>query len=329
VNADAAVVLRGVTLRRRTQSDLRTDLKSAVLDLVRGRFRRVSRRTVLDRIDLRVDAGEKLAVLGSNGSGKSTLLKVMAGVLRPTSGSVDVRGTLSPMIELGVGFDPDLTVEDNVVYYGVLLGHDERTVRGRLEQILDFAELVAYRNQLTKTLSSGMSARLGFAIATEWRPDVLLLDEALAVGDEHFRRKCASRIERFWDRHSTIVVVSHDLHYLQQTCDRGIWIEGGRIRFAGAVQDAVAAYLATVPGARSFASGSDLVEFARTVQRGELIVRGTSKTPQGEKVFLIRDGLRHWVTANEWYARAGYVWEDIVHVDDGVILEVPEGEHLT
>jgi ABC-type polysaccharide/polyol phosphate transport system ATPase subunit len=323
----AAIELRNVTLLRRTQEEFHYDLKRTFFDLVRGRVRRGRKRTILDDVSVRVEPGEKIAIIGANGSGKSTILKVIAGVLAPTRGAVRVAGTLSPLIELGVGFEPELSLVDNIVYYGVLLGHDEQTVRANVDPILEFAELIEMRDAPTKTLSSGMAARLAFSIATQFRPDVLLLDEVLAVGDERFRRKCAARLERFWDAHSTIVVVSHDMHYIVRTCDRVVWVDHGVIRFDGPAAEGVKHYLDTVPSG-AFARGEELLAAARNNPRGEIVVRGTSPTDQGRKVFLIRDGRRHWVTSSDWYDKVGYGWDDIVHVDDSVILEVPEGDVL-
>ncbi|HEX3463930.1 MAG TPA: ABC transporter ATP-binding protein [Candidatus Elarobacter sp.] len=324
----AAIELRAVTLVRRTQEEFHYDLKRTFFDLLRGRARRARKRTILDRVSLRAERGEKLAIIGANGSGKSTILKVIAGVLAPTRGSVQVTGSLSPLIELGAGFEPELSLVDNIVYYGVVLGHPERTVRENVDAILDFAELRDMRDAPTKTLSSGMAARLAFAIATQFRPEVLLLDEVLAVGDERFRRKCAERLERFWDAHSTIVVVSHDMHYIRATCERVIWVDHGTVRFDGPAAEGVQHYLDTVPAGAGFARGEELLDAARRSPRGEIVVRGTSPTDQGRKVFLIRDGRRHWVTSPDWYDKVGYGWDDIVHVDDTVILEVPEGEIL-
>jgi ABC-type polysaccharide/polyol phosphate transport system ATPase subunit len=324
----AAIEMRDVTLIRRTQEELHYDLKSSALSFLSGRWRSVRRRTVLDRIDLRVEHGEKIGLIGPNGSGKSTMLKLVAGVLQPTQGAVEVEGTVAPLIEIGVGFDPDLTLVDNIVYYGVLMGQDEGKVRAHVDAILEFAELGPIRDQPTKTLSSGMSARLGFAIATEFRPDILLLDEVLAVGDERFRRKCAARIERFWDANSTIVLVSHDLVYIARSCDRVVWIDGGEIHFDGAAAEGVEAYLATIPAINGFTRGAQLIELAASSKRGEIAVRGTSPTEQGLRIFLIREGLRHRIHKDEFYERTGYVWNDIIHVSDAVILEVPEGEPI-
>jgi ABC-2 type transport system ATP-binding protein len=324
----AAIELRGVTLVRRTQEELHYDLKRAFFDLLRGRVRRARKRTILDGVSVHVERGEKLALIGANGSGKSTILKVIAKVLEPTRGTVRIDGTLSPLIELGAGFEPDLSLVDNIVYNGVLLGHAESVMRANVDPILEFAELSEMRDAPSKTLSSGMSARLSFAIATQFRPDVLLLDEVLAVGDERFRRKCAERLERFWDAHSTIVLVSHDMEYIERTCERVVWVDHGVVRFDGPVEEGIQHYLDTVPSGAGFVRGEELLDAARRSPRGEIVVRGTSPTDQGRKVFLIRDGRRHWVTSAGWYDKVGYGWDDIVHVPDRVILEIPEGDVL-
>jgi ABC-2 type transport system ATP-binding protein len=190
----AAIVLDSVTLSRRTQEELHYDVKGSLLRLFQFRGRGARRRTVLQDVSLQVEHGEKLGIIGPNGSGKSTLLKIIAGILQPTSGTKTVDGTISPLIELGVGFDTELSLVDNILYYGVLLGHEEDLVRAHIDEILDFAELTEYRDEPTKTLSSGMNARLSFAIATEFRPEIILVDEVLSVGDERFRRKCQARI---------------------------------------------------------------------------------------------------------------------------------------
>lgn len=320
----AAIELRSVSLVRRTQEELHYDLKRTVMHALSGRTRATRRRTVIDGLDLRVERGEKLGIIGSNGSGKSTLLKLIAGVLQPTTGQVSHTGVLAPLIEIGVGFDPDLTLVDNIIYYGVLLGHDEARVRDHVDAILEFAELDEIRDQPTKTLSSGMGARLGFAIATEFRPDILLLDEVLAVGDERFRRKCSARLERFWDAHSTIVLVSHDMHYVARTCDRVVWLDGGRTRFDGPAQLTVHRYLETVPATGTFRTGDELVALAAAQADGEIVVRGSRRDEMN--AFVVRDGVRHRIASQDWYGRHGST--DVIRVDDAVLSEIPEGESI-
>jgi ABC-type polysaccharide/polyol phosphate transport system ATPase subunit len=318
-----AIALDGVTLTRRTQEELHYDLKRSVLRMISGSRVRPRRRTVIDGVSLRIAAGEKVGIIGSNGSGKSTLLKLIARILKPTVGSVAVSGRLSPLIELGVGFDPELSLVDNIIYYGVLLGHPVARVRDHVEDILEFAELGEHRDEPTKILSSGMAARLSFAIATEFRPDVLLVDEVLSVGDERFRRKCAARIDRFWDEHSTIVLVSHDMPTIARTCDRVVWLDEGRIRFDGPAERAADLYLSTIPSASSFRDGEELIALAHSNPRGEILVRGASG---GEALYVIRNGRRHRVTSPEWCGTVGYSNADVIVVADDVVHQVPEGE---
>ena len=201
---------------------------------------------ILDKVDLVVNAGEKIGIIGSNGSGKSTMLKLICGILKPTTGNLWVKGEIAPLIELGAGFDPDLSVRDNIVLYGVMLGFSRKEMKERVFSILDFAELQDYTFAPVKSLSSGMSARLGFAIATDVQPDILILDEVLSVGDESFKNKCQKRIDKLWDHHTTILVVSHGLEFIQQSCERAIWLDRGKIRFAGSTEETISHYLESV-----------------------------------------------------------------------------------
>lgn len=319
----AAIALDHVTLSRRTQEELHYDVKRSLLRMFDLRRSGNRRRTVLHDVSLRVERGEKLGIIGPNGSGKSTLLKVIAGILQPTSGTKVVNGSISPLIELGVGFDADLSLVDNIVYYAVLLGHDEKLVRSHVDEILDFAELIEYRDEPIKTLSSGMNARLSFAIATEFRPEILLIDEVLSVGDESFKRKCQARIERFWDEHSTILLVSHDMLTVGNMCDRVIWMDHGGIRFDGPSDRAQELYLSTVPSVANYRRGEDLIQLAAHHPRSQVLVGGISGDPQ---LFLIRDGRRHAIASGEWCARNQYLASDITLVEDSVILEIPVGD---
>ena len=238
--------LDNVTLYRRTQEEFSYDLKRTILSIFEGKYRKPTKKLILDNLELVVNAGEKIGIIGSNGSGKSTLLKVISGILKPTKGSLRVRGDIAPLIELGAGFDPDLSVKDNIILYGVMLGFSRQEMKTRVASILDFAELQDYSFAPVKSLSSGMSARLGFAIATDVKPDILILDEVLSVGDESFKHKCQARMDKLWDQHTTILVVSHGLEFIQESCERAIWLERGRIRFSGSTEDTIAHYLEAV-----------------------------------------------------------------------------------
>lgn len=321
-----AILLDHVTLVRRTQEEFHYDFKGSFLRMFRRSKTGPRRRTVLRDISLRVEHGEKLGIIGPNGSGKSTLLKIIAGILQPTTGTKAVDGSISPLIELGVGFDSELSLVDNIVYYGVLLGHDERLVRDHVNEVLDFAELSEYQNEPTKTLSSGMNARLSFAIATEFRPEIILVDEVLSVGDERFRRKCQARINRFWDEHSTILLVSHEMTTVVRMCDRVIWLDQGEIRFDGPSGQAQELYFATIPSVATYRRGEDLVQLAQGHPRGQIMVRGTSGHPQ---LFLVREGRCHAIASPDWPERHEYVLADVMLIEDSVILEIPTGDVLT
>jgi ABC-type polysaccharide/polyol phosphate transport system ATPase subunit len=238
--------LDNVTLYRRTQEEFSYDLKRTILSIFEGKYRKPTKKLILDNLDLVVNAGEKIGIIGSNGSGKSTLLKVISGILKPTKGSLRVRGDIAPLIELGAGFDPDLSVKDNIILYGVMLGFSRQEMKARVASILDFAELQDYSFAPVKSLSSGMSARLGFAIATDVKPDILILDEVLSVGDESFKHKCQARMDKLWDQHTTILVVSHGLEFIQESCERAIWLDRGKIRFSGSTEDTISHYLEAV-----------------------------------------------------------------------------------
>ena len=318
--------VENVTLRRRTQEELSYDLKRVVFALVENKYRAPTKRRVLHNVNLKVERGEKIGIIGPNGSGKSTLLKLICGILQPTTGRIVVDGRIAPLIELGAGFDLDLSLIDNIVYYGVLLGFTRTEMKSRIDSVLEFAELYDHRNEPFKSLSSGMMARLGFAIATDIRPEILILDEVLSVGDESFRRKCNERIQRFWDAHSTIIVVSHDLAFIRNSCERAIWIEKGEIVFDGSAAEGAAQYLASLGTKNLVRERDSLIERARTHPRGELVVRGLADDPAGHKMYLIRDGRKFWILDTEPYMRAGYTWADVVHVDESVIGSIPEGE---
>jgi lipopolysaccharide transport system ATP-binding protein len=235
-----------VSLYRRTQEEFSYDLKKTLLSFLEGKYRKPSKKLILDKVDMVVNAGEKIGIIGSNGSGKSTMLKLICGILKPTTGNLWVKGEIAPLIELGAGFDPDLSVRDNIVLYGVMLGFSRKEMKERVFSILDFAELQDYTFAPVKSLSSGMSARLGFAIATDVQPDILILDEVLSVGDESFKNKCQKRIDKLWDHHTTILVVSHGLEFIQQSCERAIWLDRGKIRFAGSTEETISHYLESV-----------------------------------------------------------------------------------
>ena len=235
-----------VSLWRRTQEEFSYDIKQTIFSIVSGKYRLPAKKLVIDDIDLIVKSGEKIGIIGGNGAGKSTLLKLVSGILEPTVGKVRVNGNIAPLIELGAGFDEKISVLDNIIMYGVLLGFSRQEMQKRTPMILDFAELDDYALVPVKGLSSGMVARLGFAIATDVQPDILILDEVLSVGDQSFKNKCQHRIDKFLNGETTVLIVSHDLEFIRSSCDKVIWLERGRIRFIGSGPETVDRYLGTV-----------------------------------------------------------------------------------
>ena len=216
-------------------------LKEALVWLVKGRRGDLSAHfKALDDVNFDVHDGETVALLGLNGSGKSTTLKLISGVMRPDEGQVLVRGRIAGLIEVGAGFHPDLTGRDNVYLNGAILGMTKAEIEERFDDILAFSEIGEFIDTEVKFYSSGMYLRLAFAVAVHTDPDVFLVDEILAVGDEPFQRKCIGRIKELVVAGKTLVVVSHDLDLVQGVCTRGIVMQQGRLAFDGPCSEAVA-----------------------------------------------------------------------------------------
>ena len=235
-----------VSLWRRTQEEFSYDLKRTILSFLEGKYRKPAKKLVINNINLSVQQGEKIGIIGANGSGKSTLLKLICGIIQPTNGSVKVKGKIAPLIELEAGFDSELSVLDNIILYGVMLGFSRQEMKERAKIILEFAELEEYTLVPVKGLSSGMTARLGFAIATDIEPDILILDEVLSVGDESFKNKSQQRMDEFWQDHVTILLVSHSMDLIQNACNQVIWLEQGKIKLIGDAKEVVKSYLDSV-----------------------------------------------------------------------------------
>ena len=212
-------------------------LKEAVVNRFRH-LRSAETFWALRRVTLSIEPGESIALVGHNGSGKSTLLKTIAGVLMPTEGEVVVQGRISPMIELGAGFDPELSGRDNIYLNGALLGFSRKQMEGKFDRIVAFSELADFIDLPIKNYSSGMYARLGFAIAQDVEPDILIVDEVLAVGDERFQEKCKRRIQDFRTAGVTFVFVSHSLQTALELCPRAAVLHHGRLAFDGPTEAA-------------------------------------------------------------------------------------------
>lgn len=196
----------------------------------------------LQDVSLTVEKGESVALIGLNGCGKSTLLKTVAGVLKPFKGSVRVYGTVAPLIELGAGFDHDLTARENVFLNGAILGYDRKSMEKHYEDIVEFSELRDFMDVPIKNFSSGMLARLAFAIATIGTPDILIVDEVLSVGDFRFQQKCEKRIQQMMKKDTSILFVSHSIEQVKKLCTKTVWIEKGKVKMIGPTEEVCALY---------------------------------------------------------------------------------------
>ena len=197
----------------------------------------------LTDVSFNVSKGEVVGFIGSNGAGKSTLLKIIAGVMKPTKGSVEIGGNICPMIELGAGFDMDLTARENIFLNGAVLGYDEKFMEAHFQEIVDFAELHNFLDMPIKNYSSGMAARLGFSIATMVNPDILICDEVLAVGDVAFQKKCERRMAEMRASGTTLLFVSHSMESVRSVCENALWLSHGKVMAMGKVDDVSEKYM--------------------------------------------------------------------------------------
>ncbi len=235
------IQLENVAVNYRAPQERFSSFKEYAIRLLQGRVKHQHFKA-LSGINLAVNQGEVFGVIGRNGAGKSTLLKVISRVLKPTHGRVVVRGRLAPLLELGAGFHPELSGRENIFLNGTLLGFTHAQMEGMFDEIVAFAELGEFIDAPLRTYSTGMAVRLGFAVATAVRPDVLLVDEVLAVGDESFQEKCTARLHDFRQSGTTILLVTHDTRLVLSMCDRAAWLEHGKVGACGAVAETVEAY---------------------------------------------------------------------------------------
>lgn len=248
LSPDIAIEVCGVSKEFRLQG-AGGSFKAAMLDRIRGRKRGVFR--ALDHADFTVKRGETLGIIGANGAGKSTLLSLVAGTLRPTTGTIRTNGTISSLLELGAGFHPDLTGRDNVYLYGAIMGLSRSRMRERFDAIVDFAGIGPFIDQPVRSYSSGMYVRLGFAVAVEVDPDILLVDEVLAVGDVDFQRKCLDRMRAFRDAGKTLLIISHDMHAIRSVADRILLLDHGQVKGIGSPDETIAGYQREALGAKA------------------------------------------------------------------------------
>lgn len=242
MNQDVPIIeVKNVSMRFNLATEKIDTIKEYFLKLLKGQLM-FNEFYALKDVNLTVNRGEAVALIGANGSGKSTLLKCIAGVLYPTTGSIEVRGSIAPLIELGAGFDSDLTARENIYLNGAVLGHDRKFMDEHFQSIVDFAELWDFIDVPVKNFSSGMVARLGFAIATEVSADILVVDEILAVGDFRFQEKCRARMMKMMSEGTTLLFVSHSTRQVLQLCKKAVWLGNGKVQMIGPADEVCAAY---------------------------------------------------------------------------------------
>lgn len=251
-----AIVIDNVfkSFRKTSKRNEYTTMKSELVRLLKFQRRLLEPGTQIEAlkgVDLRIPRGKTVGIIGRNGSGKSTLLKLMTGIYTPTSGTIEVKGRISALLELGAGFHPDFTGRENILINGIILGMSRGELKDRMPGIIEFAELGDFIDEPVRTYSSGMFMRLAFAVATHVDPDVLIIDEILAVGDEHFTRKSQAKMNEFRRSGKTIVLVTHDLGTVQGWCDAAVWIDGGKVRMYGDAAQVVADYRRAVAAAEA------------------------------------------------------------------------------
>ena len=241
---DIVVNVKNASVRFNKASGNISGLKEYVIKLLKRELM-FQEFFALKDINLQVKRGEAWGLIGTNGSGKSTLLKLISGIIDPYTGSVEINGSISPLIELGAGFDSELTARENIFLNGSLLGHSKKFIEEHFQQIVDFAELNDFLDVPIKNFSSGMSARLGFAIATVTKPDILIVDEVLAVGDYAFQQKCKARMEELLSGGTTLLFVSHSIEQVKELCQYAIWIDKGIVKAQGYVNLVGQQYMST------------------------------------------------------------------------------------
>lgn len=242
MNEEYVVYVEDLTIRFNLASEKVDNLKEYVIKMIKHELM-FQEFLALKHVNLKVKSGEAWGLIGTNGSGKSTLLKACCGILKPYTGTVTTRGKIAPLIELGAGFDMNMTARENVFLNGTVLGHSRKFMEEHFNEIIDFAELQDFLDVPIKNFSSGMQARLGFAIATMVRPDILVVDEILSVGDYQFQQKCYKRMEEMLSNGTTLLYVSHDVKSVRKLCDHAIWLDKGDVRMSGLVKEVTDEYI--------------------------------------------------------------------------------------
>ncbi len=241
MNAENAVELKNVEMHFNMSKEKLESLKEYFLKLVTRKLMFEDFIAVND-VSFNIKKGDVFGIVGLNGSGKSTTLKLISGILTPTKGTVETQGTIAPLIELGAGFDFDLTARENIYLNGSVLGYSKKFMDEKFDDIVEFSEMRDFLDTPMKNYSSGMVARIGFAIATVTRPDILIVDEILAVGDFRFQEKCEQRISEMINDDTTVIIVSHSIEQIERLCKHCVWLEKGKIRMIGNAQEVCNAY---------------------------------------------------------------------------------------
>ncbi len=319
-----AIEFRQVSKRFRLFRNRPHSLQEVLLSSPRARDARLEQDLwALRDVSFRIGFGETVGFIGANGAGKSSTLKLIARILEPTSGEIEVTGRVSALLALGAGFHPDLTGRENVFLSGAIMGFPRPLIRQRLDDIVAFSELERFIDVPVRNYSSGMLVRLGFAVATAFQPEILLIDEVLAVGDQSFQARCVQRIAQIQRAGTTIVFVSHDLETTRKLCDRALWLNNGEIRADGETESVIAGYLEYVWRANGGAP-NDVVELGKRWGSGEVRIQRVE--------FLNGDGAptAAFHTGDTLIARIWYSAErEILHPSFGVAIYRDDGTHVT
>lgn len=308
-----------------------TSIKSLFLNIFRG-GRTFEKQKVLEDISLEIQEGEFFGILGRNGSGKSTLLKLLAGIYSPDEGHVQVNGNLTPFIELGVGFNPELTGRENVYLNGALLGFDRRQMESMYDEIVEFAELERFMDQKLKNYSSGMQVRLAFSIAIRAKSDILLIDEVLAVGDAAFQRKCLEYFGDLKKNKQTVVFVSHDMESVRKYCDRALLIDKGAIRVEGDTEKVIKRYMKlfmnndSLPGSKDESQDLPLgMSTTSTIERETVDIKKVwTEDGEGEETAHIKQDQDYFYVNFEIK-----ILKKTDNIVPGVIITNPQGEFIS
>lgn len=238
---ETIISVKNATVRFNKATENYNGLKEYVIKMLKGELM-FQEFLALRDVNLEIKRGEAWGLIGTNGSGKSTLLKLICGILQPYKGSVEVYGNIAPLIELGAGFDGELTARENIYLNGALLGHKKAFMDQHFDEIIEFAELQDFVDVPLKNFSSGMSARLGFAVATMVKPEILIVDEVLAVGDQAFQEKCKQRMAKMLEGGTTLLFVSHSIVQVKELCQNVMWIDKGEVKACGKAKEVIPLY---------------------------------------------------------------------------------------